>query len=152
MSSKLEFVRRFIEMAWSNPPSSIMEASATYLSDDFESLDEHGKAVMNKEAYIGMGQLMAAALDNFKWVPSGFREEGDGIIMSGHFEGTHTDDLDLSAIGVGVIPASGKKIVWPEAIVMYKVAGDTIVSEAPYGGASGMEAMLAPLGVKPPSA
>jgi hypothetical protein len=52
---------------------------------------------------------------------------------------------------MGVIPASGKKIVWSEASVEYKVDGEKIVSERPYGGASGIQAMLAPLGVTLPS-
>ena len=152
MSSKLEFVRTYIEAAWSNPPASILEAIETYLSDDFQSLDKDGNAVMNKEAYIGMGQLMYAAFEGFKWVLSDFRQEGDNVIMSGHFEGTHTGDFDLSAMGMGVIPASGKMIVWPEASVEYKVEGDKIVSEKPYGDSGGMESILAPLGVTLPAA
>ena len=70
------------------------------------------------------------------------------MIVSGHFEGTHTGDLDLSAMGMGVIPASGKKIVWPEASNEFKVDGDQIVSIKPYGDSGGMEAFLAALGVK----
>jgi hypothetical protein len=71
--------------------------------------------------------------------------------MSGHFEGTHTGDLDLSAIGIGVIPASGKKIVWPEASEKITVEGDKIIRMEPYAGASGMQAWLAALGVELPS-
>jgi hypothetical protein len=44
-------------------------------------------------------------------VLKGLREESDFVIMSGHFEGTHTSDLDLSAMDIGIIPASVKKIV-----------------------------------------
>jgi|GEM_PF-2728094 hypothetical protein len=72
--------------------------------------------------------------------------------MTGHFEGTHKADLDLSAIGAGVIPASGKKIVWPEVSVKITVEGDQIVREEAYGEGGGMEAFLAPLGVELPLA
>jgi predicted ester cyclase len=152
MTSKLDVVRTYINAAWTNPPSSNMEASATYLSDDFQSLDEDGNVAMNKEAYIGMVQLLFAAFKDFKWVRSDLRQEGDSVIMSGHFEGTHTSDLDLSAMGLGVIPARGKMIVWPEASVEYKVEGDKIVSEKAYGDSGGMESFLAALGVVPTSA
>lgn len=43
-------------------------------------------------------------------------------------------------------------IVWPEASVEYKVEDGKIVRGKAYGGASGIEAMLAPLGIKLPSA
>jgi len=152
MTRNLDIVRAFLEAAWTNPPSSIIEANDTYLSDDFKSLDKEGNVEMDKEAYIGMSHLMFAAFTNFKWIRSDLRQVGDSVIMSGHFEGTHTGDLDLSAVGASVIPASGKMIVWPNASVEYKVEGDKIVSQKAYGGASGMDAMLAPLGVTLPSA
>jgi hypothetical protein len=65
--------------------------------------------------------------------------------MTGHFEGTFKADLDLSALGAGVIPASGKKIVWPEVNVKVTVEGDKIVREEPYGEGGGIEAFVAGL-------
>jgi predicted ester cyclase len=151
MTSKVDVVRRYIEAGYTNPPASIIETSKKYLSDDYQSLDKDGNVVMNKEAYIGMSKMLLSAFSDFKWMLKDLRQEGDSVIMSGHFEGAHTSDLDLSAMGMGVIPTSGKKIVWPEAIVEWKVEGDKILSQKPYGGASGLEAFLAPLGVKLPS-
>ena len=105
---------------------------------------------MNKEAYIGMGQMLFTAFKDFNWVRSDLRQKGDSVIMSGHFEGTHTGDLDLSAMGAGVIPASGKMIVWPETSVEYQLEGDKILIEEPYGDARGVEDFLEVLGVKTP--
>ena len=79
------------------------------------------------------------------------QDEGDFIIMTGHFEGTHTADLDLSAMGLGIVPASGKKIVWSEASAKLSVEGDQIVRMAPYAGAAGLKAFLATLGVELPT-
>jgi hypothetical protein len=151
MSSKVDVYKAFYEASWANPPSSIMEANMTYLSDDFQNLDQDGNVIMDKEAYIGMTQLLSAALKDFKAVYSDVREEGESVIVSYHFEGTHTSDLDLSAMGMGVVPASGKKIVWPEASSEFKIEGDKIVSIKPYGDSGGMESFLAPLGVTLPS-
>jgi predicted ester cyclase len=129
-----------------------VEAIETYYADDFHSLDKDGNVVMNKEAYIGMVKLIFTAFKDFNYVLNDLREEGDNIIASGHFEGTHTGDFDLSAMGVGVIPASGKKIVWPEASNAFKIEGDQIVSIQPVGDSGGMEAFFAALGVKAPAA
>lgn len=108
MSSKVDVVRTFIDAAWSNPPSSVIEANQTYLADDFQSLDKDGGVVMNKEVYIGMAQMLLSAFTDFKWVRSDLRQDGDSVIMSSHFEGRHTGDVDLSAMGVGVIRPAAK--------------------------------------------
>ena len=106
---------------------------------------------MDRAAYIGMGQLLGSAFTDFKAVYSDVREEGDSVIATYHFEGTHTGDLDLTAMGLGVIPASGKKIVWPEDTSAFKIRGDKVVSIKPYGDSAGVESFLAALGVKLPS-
>lgn len=150
MSSKSDVFKAYYKAAWSNPPSSNIEAAKTYLSDDFQSLDKDGNVLMNKEAYIGMIQLLFAAFKDLVHVRGDVREEGDSVIVNGHFEGTHTGDFDISAMGMGIIPASGKKIVWPEASNEFNVEGDKVVSVKPYGDSGGTEAFLAALGVKAP--
>jgi predicted ester cyclase len=152
MGSKLDIYKEFIEAAWANPPASLMEANMTYLSDDFHNFDVDGKVLMNKEAYIGMTQLLVDAFKDFTVVYGDLREEGDSVIADYHFEGIHTSELDLSAMGLGVIPASGKKIIWPEATNEFKIEGDKIVSIKPHGDSGGMEDFLEPLGVKLPTA
>lgn len=150
MSGQLETVRAYLDRAWSNPPSSLLETSMTTLSDEFQNVDEDGNVVMDKKAYIGMGQLMFTSFKDFNFVLHELREADDGVLMTGHFEGTHTGDLDLSAMGAGVIPASGKKIVWDDVTVKWVVDGDQIIREEPYAGATGIAAFLAPLGVAAP--
>ena len=152
MTSKIDVYKAYYKASWANPPSSLIKANETYLSDDFQSLDKDGNVLMNKEAYFGMTQLLVAAFKDFKSVYSDIREEGEGVIVSYHFEGTHTGDFDLSAMGMGVIPASGKKIVWPEATSEFKIEGDKIVSIKPHGESGGMESFLELLGVSLPSA
>jgi predicted ester cyclase len=146
MTSKLDVIK-----AWRAVPAADHEASAAYLSEDFLNVDTDGSVLMNKEGYIGMGHMLRASFPDFEFVHSALREEGDFVIMTGHFEGTFSSDLDMSAMGVGIIPSSGKKTVWPEVIVKITVEGDKITKEEPYGESGGMAAFLAPLGVKTPS-
>ena len=145
MTSKLDVVQTYLDQAWANPPSSLAEISMRDYSDDFQYLDIDGNVVADKAGYIGMGQMMFSAFDGFHWVLKELREEEGGVVMTGHFEGTHTGDLDLTAIGAGVIPASGKKVVFPEASVKFEVSGNKIDSLAEYGGAAGFEAFVAAL-------
>jgi hypothetical protein len=151
MTSKVDLYKEYFNAAWANPPSSIVEASKTYLSEDFQSIGKDGNVEQNREAYIGASQLMATAFTDFKFVYSDIHEEDDGVIVIGQFEGVHTEDLDLSALGLGVIPASGKKFVVPSGN-KFKVEGDKIVSRQDYGDYGGTAAFLAALGVNLPSA
>ena len=98
-----------------------------------------------------MGSMLNASLTDYGFVLNDLREEGDSVIMTGHFEGIFASDLDLSAMGIGVVPASGEKIVWPGASAKLTVEGDKIVRMEPYAGAAGLRAFLAALGVEPPS-
>ncbi len=149
MTSKIDVIKAWQDASWANLPSSIIEANNTYLSDDFQNTDKEGNVVMTKEGYAGMGLLLQAAFKDFKEVVSNFEEDGDGVVITFHFEGTQTGPMDLSAMGLGVLPASGKKIVWPDATARFFVEGDQIVKIQEITG--GMEWFLAPLGVKLPS-
>jgi predicted ester cyclase len=150
MTSKLDVIRAWHDALYANPPSSIVEANQKFLSDDFKNLDKDGTVLMDKQAYLGMAQLLSAAMKDIKWVIDDLREEGDGVVIRSHFEGTHTGDFDLSAMGLGVVPASGKKIVWPDSSARFTIEGDKVLSIKEIDG--GVELFLAPLGVKLPSA
>jgi predicted ester cyclase len=150
MSSNLDFLRTYFDEYSAGSPASAMEAAETYFSDDFQNLDKDGNVTMDRAGYLGFGRLMFAAFKDLKFVYSDLREDGEDVIVSGHFEGTHTGDLDLSAMGMGVVKASGKKIVWPDNDSKWKVEGDKIVSIQEVSG--GLEEFFAPLGVKLPSA
>ena len=103
-----------------------------------------------KAAFIGMTRLLLMAFEDFKGVVHDIWEENGNVIMTFHWEGTHTDDFDLSAMGLGVIPASGKRIVTPESKSRFIVEGNQIVGTQPISG--GFESLLMVLGVTPPSA
>ena len=147
MSSKLDVVKTFIDEAWTNPPASLVEAGMKTYSDDFQYIDKDGNVTMDKDSYIGLSQMMFGSFEDFRWVHKDLREGDGGVILTGHFEGTHTGDLDLSAMGAGVFPASGKKVVFPENSSRIQVRGDKIVSLEEYGGEAGIEAFLAALAV-----
>ena len=152
MSSAMEVYNAYYEAARSNPPSSRMEAIEDFFSEDFKSMDKDGSVVMDRMAYVGMVRLLFAAINDLDYVLSEVREEGESVIVSGHFEGTHTGDLDLSAAGMGFYPASGRKIVWPETSNEFMIESDKIVSIKPYGDSGGTEAFFAAFGVKAPTA
>lgn len=146
MPEKIEIVKRYAEAA-----SEDMELAFNYLADDFHSVDKDGNVVLTKEGFSNLGRMMLASFPDYVWKTTDIREEGDYVILSGHNEGTHTSDLDLTAMGVGIVNATGKKIVWPESVMKVSVEGGTIIQMEPYGGAAGLQGFLGALGVELPS-
>jgi predicted ester cyclase len=150
MTNNAELVRSWYEESWNDPPRSNAEAADKYFSDDFRSVDQNGSVTMDKDAFVGMIPVMYKAFPDFTGVFSDVREEGDDVIITFHFEGTHQGELDLSALGLGVIPPSGKRIVWPDAQSRYRVSDGRIVQEQQID--SGFAWFLGPLGIDLPSA
>ena len=151
MSSNVDYLKAYFEETAAQIPESRIESLERQLSDDFQFLDKDGNVVMDRASYFGFSRLMLASFKDMEYVYSGFSEQGNDVTVSAHWEGTFTGDLDLSAMGMGVIPASGKKIIWPEARSKWKFKGDKVVSiqDLTEGG---IGEFLAPLGMKPPTA
>jgi hypothetical protein len=150
MSSKTDIVRMWHEKAWSYPPASIIESNEMYLSESYQSFDKEGNFMGNKAMMTASGQLLTKAFDGFKSVLHDLKEEEDGsVTMSFHFEGTHTSDLDLSAMGMGVFPASGKSVKTPVSKTKFFVEGGQIVRSQAISG--GFALVLAAIGALPPA-
>lgn len=148
MSSKTDVVRMWEEESWRNPPSSFVNANEIYLSDNFQSLGKDGNVMGDKAGMNAMSQILYDSMTGFKGVVHDLQEEEDGsVTMTFHFEGTHTGDIDLSAMGLGVIPASGKSFVTPESKTRFIVKDGQIVSSQPISG--GFEFVLAAIGAIP---
>lgn len=150
MTSKADVIRNWEDHSWSNPPASAVEATKKYYSEDFQAYDTEGNVIGDKASQVGMTHLLFQAFKDFKGVVHEITEEDDHVIMTFHFEGTHTGDFDLSAMGMGVIPATGKRVVTPEGKTMFMVENGKITATKPISG--GFEDLLAGIGALPPAA
>jgi hypothetical protein len=84
--------------------------TARYLTDDFQATFANGNPSMDKDTWIGMGVLMEAAMPDMVWEFDYIGEDGDDVLVDTRMSGTFENDLDLSALGMGVIPATGKRV------------------------------------------
>ena len=53
-------------------------------------------------------------------------EHGDTVMLTSHFTGTFTKDFDLSAMGMGVVPASGEMVTFPSSTSEISFDGDKV--------------------------
>jgi predicted ester cyclase len=95
-------------------------------SDDFQWTDELGSPPIDRSSWLSMDQLMKSAFPDLSYVIEGIREDGDGVVVTSHFSGTFSNDLDLSSLGMGVIPATGKAVVFPSQRDRVSFEGDKI--------------------------
>ena len=102
------------------------EISYGYLSDDFQWSDSMGSPPMGKDAWIGMGELMKASIPDVANVIEEVHQEGENVIVASHFSGTFMHDFDLSAMNMGVIPATGKAVNFPSSTNRVSFDGDKI--------------------------
>jgi hypothetical protein len=79
------------------------------------------------------------------------REEEDAIHITVHVTATHTGDFDLSGLGMGVVPATGKAIALPETKGRLTFEGDKIANlDLDMVEGTGIPGILAQLGVSKP--
>ena len=117
--NKIEVVKKAFDMK--DP-----EAQREYYSDDYQFTDSVGSPPMDKEAWFGMGEMLRASVPDLDFTIDEIHQEGEDVIVSGHFSGTFQHDLDLSAMNMGVIPATGKAITIPGGTSRISVSGDKI--------------------------
>jgi hypothetical protein len=54
------------------------------------------------------------------------QEEGDGVVLTSHYAVTFTSDFNLSAMGAGVLPTTGRAVVFSPNTVRVRFGGDRI--------------------------
>jgi hypothetical protein len=123
---------------------------ASYLADDFQFSGPVPEPVSGAE-WIGLNQTMQAGMPDMSINLRIVSVEGDEIRSVDQVTGTHTSDLDLTPQGIGVIPASGKRLSLPQETGVARVRDGKLVSihlNTPENG--GLAGLLAQLGVEPP--
>jgi predicted ester cyclase len=119
-------------------------------SDDFQRTDNVGSPPMDKSSFFAMEEPLRSAIPDLSLVIEDVREEGDGVVITSHFTGTFTNDLDLSSLGLPVIPATGKAIDFPSGTGLLSFENDKIsrLHGLDTGPDAGMAGFLKAFGLK----
>lgn len=127
------------------------EKAKSLLTDDFVFSGPIPKPA-NSAEWLGVSASLKAAFPDLDYQ---FKIEGvNGNVVNtiAQLKGTHKGDLDLTALGMGIIPATNKSFVAARERGKATVQGDKVKSLAnePVEGA-GLMAILHQLGVKVPA-
>ena len=125
------------------------EKARSLLTDDFVFSGPVPKPI-NGPAWLDMSKNLKAAFPDLDYQFKIEGVNGNVVNISAQLKGTHKGDLDLTAMGMGVIPATNKSFVAAKEHGKVTVQGDKVKSLAnePSEGA-GMMAILGQLGVQP---
>ena len=122
---------------------------ASFLADDFKFSGPVPKPIGSNE-WLGLHSIFKAAFPDVSYNLRVVSVEGNVVTTASQLKGTHTGPLELSAMGMGDFPPTGRSFSNPEehgeAIVENgKVKSIHIES----GEGSGVSGMLEQLGLKP---
>jgi len=127
-----------------------LDSAATYFSDDFQ-FSGPVPEPMDGKKWIALLKTLNTAFPDMDYNIRTLGVEGDMVRMTNKLTGTHTVDLDLSAMGMGIIPATGKSISLPEESGEATVKNNKITSvHVDSGKDGGLMGILKQLGVAPP--
>jgi hypothetical protein len=130
-----------------------LDEAMTYLTDDFRFYSSTFPDGIDAYNWMGLLGAWRAAAPDMRFNLRLVEMEGDTARVMSRITGTHTGDLDLSAMGLGVVPATGIAFVGGEEESEGLIEGGRIkwirIFDSPE---TGFASVLGQLGVEmPPS-
>lgn len=127
------------------------EKAQSLLTTDFQFSGPVPQPI-SADAWLGMSKDLKKAFPNLEYNFRALSEENDTVKISAQLSGTHSADLDLTAMQWGVIPATHKSFAATLEHGKVTLRGDKVVrwTNEPTPGA-GLIAILEQLGVTVPT-
>jgi hypothetical protein len=123
----------------------------TMLADDFQ-FSGPVPTPINSDSWLGMSASLKTAFPNLDYHFNVIGAQGDVVKTTSQLSGTHTDSFDLTAINMGVIPATDKDFSVKVEKTKVTVKDNKVTSWAvERTDGAGLSAILDQLGVKLPT-
>jgi predicted ester cyclase len=107
---------------------------------------------IGKHAFVGLQSALVAAMPDWKFNASDFKEEGDKVTAKAHISGTQSAPLSLPALGIQSFAGTGKHIQLPyEQLTATFKNGKVTRLEAERVAGGGVPGVLAQLGAEMPT-
>ena len=122
------------------------------ISDDFKLAGPVPQPI-GKHEFVGLQNALTAAMPDWKFNASDFKEQGDQVMAKVHISGTQTASLSLPALGIQSFAATGKHVQLPyEELTATVKNGKLTRLESDHAKGAGVAGVLAQLGVAMPKA
>src|SRR5688572_10197526 len=127
------------------------EKAKSFLSNDYQFSGPVPEPI-NAETWLGINKNLKKAFPNLDYHFHVDGVDGDVTKISAELKGTHSGLLDLTPVGLGVIPATNKSFATPREHGKVTCKGDKVVSwvvDRIEGG--GLMGILVQLGIPVPA-
>jgi hypothetical protein len=127
------------------------KAAGALLTEDFQFSGPVPEPI-NGEQWMGISKSMKTAFPDLNYRFKIVGVVGDVVGSSHQLSGTHSGDLDLTTLGMGVIPSTGKSFSLAKESAKWMVCDGMVISfrAEPTEGA-GLSAILKAIGVPVPA-
>ena len=123
----------------------------TMLADDFQ-FSGPVPTPINRDSWLGMSASLKTAFPNLDYHFNVIGAQGDIVKTTSQLSGTHTNSFDLTAMNMGVIPATDKDFSVKVEKTKVTVKDNKVTSWAvEQTDGAGLSAILDQLGVKLPT-
>ncbi len=120
------------------------------IADDFQ-LSGPTPQPLGKHEFVGLQSALIAAMPDWKFNASDFKEEGDKVMAKFHISGTQTGSLSLPALGIQSFAATGKHVQLPyENLTATIKNGKLTRFESDNAKGAGVAGVLAQIGAPMP--
>ena len=123
----------------------------TMLADNFQ-FSGPVPTPINSDSWLGMSASLRTAFPNLDYHFNVIGAQGDVVKTTSQLSGTHTDSFDLTAMNMGIIPATDKDFSVKVEKTKVTVKDNKVTSWAvEQTDGAGLSAILDQLGVKVPT-
>jgi predicted ester cyclase len=106
---------------------------------------------IKRNDFIGLQGALVAAIPDWKFNASDYKELGDKVMVKVHISGTHSKPLSLPPMGIQSLPPTGKRVQLPFELLTVTIKnGKAIRIEGENVEGGGVPGLLSQLGVKMP--
>jgi predicted ester cyclase len=98
-----------------------------YLADDFKFIAPGLPQPLNADAWIGMSMVLKKGFPDLDYHFQVGKVNGNSVMVSSAMTGTQNGELDLTSMGMGKIPPTGKSINVERTNSLGTVQGDKVV-------------------------
>jgi predicted ester cyclase len=107
---------------------------------------------IGKPAFVGLQLGLVAAMPDWKFNASDFKEEGDKVLVKLHISGTQTAALSIPPLGIQSFAASGKHVQLPyEQLTVTIKNGKVTRLDVGHVDGGGVPGVLAQIGAPVPA-
>jgi hypothetical protein len=127
------------------------QGAAPYCTDDFTYSGPFPKPLSFDE-WKESAEPFLKAFPDWNYNAKFESEDGDFVHITVHVTATHSGDLDLTSMGMGVVPASGRSVAMPDTKGRLIFKGDKIANlDFEIVEGAGIPGILAQIGASSPN-